>query len=594
MKPNRNRPPRRPRLGRPTKEQEAGGGGSRVPPLTPGNIRIVPLGGVEEIGKNMSLIEYGNDIMVIDMGFEFPGEDAPGVDYIIPDTNYLEANKARVRGVVITHGHLDHTGGIPYIMHRIGNPPLYTRNLTALFIKKRMDEFPHLPPLNINVVENDSRIKLGQIPVRFFGVTHTIPDSMGVIVETPYGDIVNPGDYKLDLDGVDGQPTAEEEKRYSIFDQANTLLLMTDSTNIENPGFSPPEREVHKNLEEIIKNVRGRLFIGTFASQLERMIKIIGFVEKYGRKLVIEGRSMKTNVEVAKLADLLTVKNDTIIPAQNIGDYPDDKVVVLATGAQGEEFAALMRMANKTHKNLRFKKGDTVLLSSSVIPGNERTVQKLKDNIARQGAKIVHYRTSEVFIHSSGHGNRGEIEWLHRKVKPKFFIPIHGHHHMLRLHADLAMSLGLPEENVVVPDNGMVIEISAEGKKITALKETAVNRVVMVDGMGNSDVKEVVIRDRQMLAQDGIFVIIALIDVKTGKVRKSPDIISRGFIYLKESQELLHQTRLLVKKKIEDTTGQMHPINLDYVKNVLREEVGKYLFLKTHNKPIILPVLIEV
>lgn len=566
----------------------------KVPPLEPGNIRIIPLGGVEEIGKNMTVIEYGNDIVVIDIGLAFPTEETPGVDYIIPDINYLEENRARVRGVIITHGHLDHTGGIPYVMNRIGNPPLYTRNLTSLFIKKRMDEFPHLPPLNMIIVENNSRIKIGAIPVRFFGVTHTIPDSMGVIIETPHGLIVNPGDFKLDLDKVDGVPTPEEESTYQIFDQEKTLLLLADSTNIENPGFSVPERETHKNLEEIIKNIHGRLIIGTFASQLERMIKIIGAVEKYGRKLVIEGRSMKTNVEVATLAGMLTVKKGTIIPAQEVGNYPEDKIVVLATGAQGEEFAALMRMATRTHKFFRFKKGDTVLLSSSIIPGNEIMVQKLKDNIARQGAKIISYRTSEVYIHSSGHGNRGEIEWLHRKIKPKFFVPIHGSHHKLRLHSELALELGMPEENIVVPDNGMVIEVSAQGEKIMALKEKASSNLIMVDGMGKNSVKDVVVKDRVLLAQEGIFVIIALINIRTGKIIKSPDIISRGFVYLKESQDLLRSVRILAKKKIEDTTAKMHPINFDYVKNVVREEIGRFLYQKTHNRPIVLPVLIEV
>ncbi len=542
----------------------------------------------------MTAIEIGNDIVIVDIGFAFPTEEMPGVDYIIPDSSYVEKNKERVRGVIITHGHLDHTGGIPYIMPRLGNPPLYTRNLTSLFIKKRMDEFPHLPKLDIRIVENNSKITLGEIAVRFFGVTHTIPDSMGVIVETPYGLIVNPGDFKLDLTGVDGVPTEQEEKTYEIFSKEKVLLLMSDSTNIENPGFSVPERETHKNLEVMIKNVRGRLFIGTFASQLERMLKIVEIVEKYGRKLIIEGRSMKTNMEIAQLAGMWKLKPETVISMQDAGKYPDDKVVILATGAQGEEFAALMRMANRTHKFLRFKKGDTVLLSSSIVPGNEISVQKLKDNIARQGAKIISYRTSDVYIHSSGHGNRGEIEWLHKQIKPKFFIPIHGSHHKLRQHEELALELGMVPENIVVPDNGMVIDITDGGTKIHALKENVTNRIVMVDGMGQNNVEEVVIRDRQQLSQEGMFVIIAIIDVRTGKVRKSPDIISRGFVYLKDSQELLHQARLLAKRKIEESTAQMHPINFDYVKNVIREEVGRYLFQKTHHRPIILPVIIEV
>ncbi len=592
--PSRSRrrpPPRRPsHLGAGTGPKNI----KRVPKIEPGVIRIIPLGGVEEIGKNMTAIEIDNDIIVIDMGLAFPTENTPGIDYIIPDATYLEQNKDRIRGVIITHGHLDHTGAIPYIMPKIGNPPLYTRNLTSLFIKKRMDEFPHLSPLNLVIVENDSKLKLGEISVRFFGVTHTIPDSFGVIIDTKYGMIVNPGDFKLDLDGVNGKPTAEEEKRYGIFDREPTLLLMTDSTNIENPGFSIPERETHKNIREIIKNIQGRLFIGTFASQLERMIKIIGFVEEFGRKIVVEGRSMKTNVEVAEKAGLLKVKKGTIISVQEAANYPENKMVILATGAQGEEFAALMRIATKTHKYLRFKKGDTVLLSSSIIPGNEIMVQKLKDNIARQGAKIISYRTSEVYIHSSGHGNRGEIEWLHRKIKPKFFIPIHGWHQKLRVHADLAMELGMPEQNIIVPDNGMVVEISADGERIASRPETAPKDLVMVGGLGQNNVKEVVVRDRVMLAQEGIFVIIALVNIQTGQVIKSPDIISRGFVYLKESQDLLRSVRQLTKKKIEEATSKMHPINFDYVKNIVREDIGRFLFQKTKSRPIVLPVLIEV
>jgi ribonuclease J len=582
-----HRPPRR--------INEGKGATKKVPPYKAGQVRIIPLGGVEEIGKNMTAIEYGNDIVVIDIGLQFPDESStPGVDYIIPDTHYLETNKHKVRAVIITHAHLDHIGGVPYIMPKIGNPPMYTRRLTSLFLKKRQEEFPHLPPLTINEVETDTKLRVGDLTIRFFGVTHTIPDSMGVIIETPHGLVVNPGDFKLDLEDIDGEPTETERNTYGMFKDAKVLALLADSTNIENAGFSIPERETHKNLDNTIKNIKGRLFIGTFASQLERLIKIIGFAEKHGRKIVVEGRSMKTNIEIAKIAGLLTMKPDTIIGAQEANNFPPDRVVVLATGAQGEEFAALMRIATKTHKFLRFTKGDTVLLSSSIIPGNELTVQKLKDNISRQGAKIVHYRNSEVYIHSSGHGNRGEIEWLHKQIKPKFFIPIHGSHHKLCLHADLAEELGMPEKNIVIPDNGMVIDISEDGEQIIGRKERAGGKIVMVDGLGTDNVEEVVIRDRQMLAQDGMFVIIGIIDIKTGKVRKSPDIISRGFIYLKEAQDLLRNVRMLTKTKIEQATNNMHPINFDYLKNVVREEVGKFLFQKTHRRPIILPVLIEV
>lgn len=563
-----------------------------LPPLESDNIRVLTLGGVEEIGKNMTAIEFKNDIVIVDMGFQFKEESTPGIDYILPNTKYLEERKSKIRAVIITHGHLDHIGGIPYIMDRIGNPPIYTRNLSAIMIKKRQAEFPHLPNLDIRVVDKKETIKIGELPISFFSVTHTVPDSMGVIIGTPYGSIILPGDYKLDH--IDGKPTEEEEEEYSVFEKEKVLLLMTDSTNIENPGFSTPERLVHKNLEEIIKSIKGRLIIGTFASQLERMVKIIEIAERYGKKIVVEGRSMKTNIEIATLAGILNVKKDTIISSQEMDGVPPDRIVVLATGAQGEEFAALMRMATKSHKFLRINERDTVLLSSSIIPGNEKTVGRLKDNLARQGAKIIHYRTSDVFIHSSGHGNRGEIEWLHKKIKSKFFIPIHGSHYMLRLHAELAETLGMPKSSVVIPDNGSIIEIKEKGSKMIRLDQKAPSGIVMVDGFSIGDVQEVVIRDRQMLAQDGMFVIVAIINTTNGKLKKSPDIISRGFIYLRESQELLRSARLIIKKTIEDETAGMNPIDFDYLKGIVTDQLSKFLFQKTAKHPIVMPVLIGV
>ncbi len=561
-----------------------------IPPIAEGVVRIIPLGGVEEVGKNMTAIEYGNDIIVLDMGFGFSEEDTPGVDYILPNTKYLEDNKDRIRAVIITHGHLDHIGGIPYIMPRIGNPPLYSRYLTTLMIQKRQEEFPHLPKLDIKIVEKDDHIRIGNLPVRFFAVTHTIPDSMGVIIETPYGCIVNAGDPKLDHD--DGIPTEAEEKEYKKFEKENVLLFMNDSTNIENPGFSTPEKIVHKNLEEIIKNIKGRLIIGTFASQLERLIKVIEICERYGKKVIVEGRSMKTNLEIARVAKMFTTKKDTMIPVEDCEKYPPDRIVVLATGPQGEEFSVLARMANKTHKSFKINKRDTILLSSSIIPGNERKVQRLKDNIARQGVKIIHYRTSDVYIHSTGHGNRGELEWMFKKIKPKFFMPIHGNHYMLRLHAQMIESLGMPEDHIIIPDNGTVIEIQDKGQKLVRLKETAPSNMMMVDGFSVGDMQEVVIRDRKMLAEDGMFVIIASVNLKTGKLRKSPDIISRGFVYLRESQDLLQEARNLIKKAVEDTTAGMNPINFDYVKENITEVVTRFLFQKTAKKPIIIPVVL--
>ncbi len=562
-----------------------------IPPIGD-NIRIIPLGGVEEIGKNMTLIEYKDDIIVIDMGFQFKDDDTPGVDYILPNTKYLEDRKDKIRGVIITHGHLDHIGGIPYIMDRIGNPPLYTRALTSIMIMKRQEEFPHLPPLNIKIIEKEDTITLGKLKVRFFAVTHTIPDSMGIIVDTPYGSIVTPGDIKLDHN--DGIPTEAEEKEFGRFKNENVLLLMMDSTNVDNPGFSTPERLVHENLDNIIKNTKGRLVIGTFASQLERVMKIIMIAEKYGKKIVVEGRSMKNNIDIVLQMGMLKVKPDTIITTAEMENYAPDRIIVLATGAQGDEFAALMRMSNKTHKYFKITPRDTVLLSSSIIPGNEKAVQKLKDNLARQGAKIIHYRTSDVYIHSTGHGNRGELEWLHKKINEKYFVPIHGNHYMLRVHQDLAEGLGISRDNIIVPDNGTILEIQNEGKSFVRLKEQAPGSVMIVDGFSIGNVQEMVIRDRKMLAQDGIFLIVVSINTKTGKLKKSPDIISRGFVYLRESQDLLTSARMIIKKTVEDTTRGMNPINFDFVKSTLADDIGRFLFQKTAKKPIVIPVILGV
>lgn len=571
--------------------REKGSETAIIPP--PGeNIRVVTLGGVEEIGRNMTAIEYKDDIIVIDAGFMFKAEETPGIDYILPNTKYLEERKDKIRALIVTHGHLDHVGGIPYIMDRIGNPPIYTRNLTAIMIQKRQEEFPHMPALDMRIVEKTDQIKIGNLPVSFFAVTHTIPDSMGIIIDTPHGAIVTPGDYKLNH--VDGVPVEEEEKEYEIFKDKKVLLMFADSTNIENPGFSTPEYLVHESLDEIIKNIKGRLIISAFASQLARLTKVIESCERYGKKVVIEGRSMRVNIEIAEAAGMLKVKKGTILSVQEMDSVPPDRVVMLVTGAQGDEYSALPRIALGLHKSVKLSNRDTVLLSSSIIPGNEKKVQKLKDNIARKGARIIHYRTSETFIHSTGHGNRGELEWLHRKIKPKFFIPVHGHHYNLRLHAELAESVGMKPENIVVPDTGSIIDITDNGEKITVLPEKAPSGLVLVDGFAVGDIQEVVLRDRQMLAEDGVFVIFAIVNTSTGKLRKSPDIISRGFVYLRESQDLLRNARFIIKKTIEDLATGMNPINFDYIKDNLTDQVAKFLFQKTAKRPIVIPVLVGV
>jgi ribonuclease J len=561
-----------------------------IPPLKDGDLRIIHFGGVEEIGRNMSMVEYKDSIVIVDCGVQFTETTTPGIDFILPNTRYLEEHKHKIKGVVVTHGHLDHIGAIPYIMPRIDNPQIYARFFTSLMIKKRQEEFPHLQPLTINVIEKGDTVTLGDLKVRFFGVTHAIPDSMGIIIETPYGDIVHTGDLRLDHDN--NIPTDEEVERYKFFEDRRVLLLMSDSTNCENPGFSISDRVVYKNIDSVISETPGRLIVSTFASQVERMLFMLETAERYGKKVVVEGRSMKTNVEVAKLANMLKVKPETLIPLEDMQRYPENKLVILATGAQGEEFAALGRIANKTHKFIRLTPRDTILMSSSVIPGNERAVQNLKDKLSRQGAHLIHYKTSDV--HSSGHANSEELAWIHRKIHPKFFIPVHGYHYMLRVHADIERKLGMPEENIVIPDNGMVIEVQDEGNKIVKLKETAPGDMIVVDGTSVGKIQDVVMRDRQMLAEDGMFVVIGVIDTHTHTLKKSPDLISRGFVYLKESQDLLYQTRLLTKKVIEDSLARGGYTNLDQMKQDLAETTTKFLLQKTAKRPVIIPVIITV
>lgn len=560
-----------------------------IPPIGDA-LRIIPLGGVEEIGKNMTVIEYKDDIIVVDAGIQFTDDDTPGIDYILPNVKYLEERKNKIRAVVITHGHLDHIGGIPYLMDRLGNPPLYTREFGALLIKKRQEEFSQQAPLDIRIVSADDKsIPIGEhLKVRFFGLTHSIPDSTGIIIETPYGDIVNTGDVRVENEN--GVPVDREVEYYKLFKDRKVILFTMDSTGIDKPGFSPSESSILKNIDELVKNAEGRVIIATFASQVERIIEFLNTARRYGRKVLIEGRSMRTNIDIIKHLNLVDTSH--IVPLEEAAKYPANKIMMIATGAQGEEFAALMRMSNNTHKQIKLQRSDTIILSSSVIPGNDRAVEKLKDNLFRHDAKIITYLDSDV--HTSGHGKRGELEWIHKQINYRYFMPVHGSHFRLKMHADLAANLGCPRENIVVPDNGAIIEITNNGDTITRLKEKAPADDMVVEGFSIGDIPDVVIRDRKMLAADGIFVIIALVNTRNGRLKKSPDIIARGFVYLRESQELLSEARNVIKRSIEKATVGSNPINFDFAKNAVTEDVTRFLFQKTAKKPIVIPVILGV
>ena len=554
-------------------------------------VRVIPMSGVEQIGRNMTIVETKDDIIVIDAGFQFVGEGsgAPGIDYILPNTQYLEERKHKIRALVISHGHLDHIGGIPFIMERIGNPPIYTQYLTSLMVKKRQEEFPHMDPIEINIVKEGASFTVGSTTIETFPVTHSIPDVMGVSVITKHGNVVFSADVKLEH--VDDDVVPEERKAWEKVGQNNNLVLLCDSTNADREGFSAPEEVVLRNLEKIILTTSGRIIIGTFASQFDRLFAIVAACVKGGKKVVLEGRSMKTNVDIALTADLLKVPPHTFITVGEMDQHPADKIVILSTGAQGEEFAALMRMATDNHKFVKLNERDTIVLSSSVIPGNEIAVQKLKDNIYRRNVKVINYKTANV--HSSGHGNAGELNWIRQALKPKFLVPIHGHHYHLKSHMFMAIENGFPRENIAVPDNGTLIDIK-NGTEMIVHKQKAPSDIIMVDGFTVGAKQEVVLRDRMSLATDGMFVIIATINSKNGKLRKSPDIISRGFIYLRENQQLLSEARVLVKRTVEKHTQGMNPLDLDYVKDQVTDELNRFLLQKTHKNPMVIPVLIGV
>lgn len=560
-----------------------------IPPLADGDIRVIPVCGVEWVGTNMTMIEYKNEIVIIDAGFGFSNPDTPGINYTVPDIAYLEENKHKIKAMVITHGHLDHVGSIPYVIDKLGNPPIYTRAFGAMFIQKRMEEFPHLPKLNIVIVDKeDGFMPVSEnLKVKFFGLTHSIPDSTGVVIKTPLGSIVNTGDVRVE--NHDGIVTQEEYDQYEFFKDENILLLAMDSTGVIKPGWSISEDVVKENIDKIIRDATGRLFIAAFSSQVERLMAFMESAKRHGKYIVIEGRSMKSNLGIAEHLELTGF--DHVISSKEIDNYPPHKIVVLTTGAQGEEFAALNRMANETHRDLRLTKNDTIVLSASVVPGNDYSVSRMKDNLYRGSYNIVTYQDNQV--HASGHGKREELTWIHKQIPYKFFMPVHGEHNMLKTHASLALSLGVPEESILVPDNGSIIEIRDEGKTFIKLKEKAPARKIVVDGKMLGEVPEVVMRDRKLLGESGIFVVVVSINTRTGKLKKSPDLISRGFIYLRENQDLLHRARNLVKHTAEQSTKPGN-VDFDKLKSKVTETVEKFLFQETGKEPIVIPVILAI
>lgn len=536
----------------------------------------------------MMLFEYDKAILIIDLGIRMPEENMPGIDYVIPNVAYLKGKEKNILGLFLTHGHYDHIGAVPYLIEKIGNPPIFTAPLTRGIVLKRQEEFRTGPKLDINTVQDGSKIQLGPFHLEFFRENHNIPDTLGVFIKTPVGNVLYSSEFKFDPNPVNEPPTNEAKLR--SFASHGILLLISDSIGAETIGHSFSEKTIFENLEEIFKDAKGRLIVATFASLLNRVQQLVTLSEKYGRRVIFDGHSMKTNVEISKQLDYLKIQKHTQIQPKEIDNYPPEKITVICTGAQGEGGAALMRIATKEHPYVKIHRGDTIVLSSSVVPGNERTVQQLKDDILRQGAKVFHYKLMD--IHAGGHAQTEEIEGMIKIMKPRFFMPMNGQYSMLVAGAELAKKCGIPEKNIALAENGDAIMLSRN--KISVQKNVALANDIMVDGLGIGDVGEIVLRDRQALAKDGMFVVIAIVDRKTGKVRGSPDIISRGFVYLRESKDLLASTRKKTVEIINRATGSGTTVNWSYIKDEVRNKIGGFLYTKTQRRPMVLPVIIEV
>ncbi len=552
-------------------------------PIQPKRLRVIPLGGLGEIGKNLMVLEYEDDIVVIDMGFMFPEEEMLGIDYVIPDVSYLEERKEKIRAIIITHGHEDHIGGIPYLLPRIPAPIFATR-LTAGMIEKHLSEFRLTCKKDIRIFSVNDKLKFGNFDIEFFHVTHSIPDGVGLIIKTPVGIVVHTGDFKFDPTPV-YEEKLDEKKLLAL--KGKVLLLLSDSTNAEEPGETLSERVIGETFSKIFSTTRGRIIIASFASLISRIQQVLDIAAKFNRKVAISGRSMIINFEIAKKLGYLKVPKGQIIDIRDVKHFPDEKIVIISTGSQGEPMSALVKMASGAHPHVKIKKGDTVILSSSPIPGNEAAIYRTIDDLLRQGAKVEYSKIMQV--HVSGHGCQKDLEKMIKLVEPKYFVPIHGEYHHLVAHKELAIKAGFDPKNIFVIENGQVLELDKTSARV--LRKRVPSGIVLVDGLGVGDVGHIVLRDRQAMAKEGIFVIIATVDKKTGRLITSPDIISRGFVYMKEVPKLIEETREEVKKILKRGKA---PKNWAFIKNALRDEIGEFLYKRTERRPLILPVVIEV
>jgi len=554
------------------------------------SLKIIPLGGMEEVGRNMTIFEYGDDIVILDMGLQFAEEDMPGIDYIIPNISYLKGKEKNIRGVIFSHGHMDHIGAAPILLEKLGYPPIIGRDLTVALVKNRLEDYSPKSTKNLKIIRVnsvDDRISLGNFRIGFFNVEHSIMDAVGVIINTPHGTVIHPGDWTMEKDSASHKAVTY----HHLANLPRPKVLMLESLGaVDYRTSTTTEEEMYTNIERLIGEAKGKIIIATFSSQVRRIGHILEFAAKVGKLVALDGYSMKMYVDIAKELGYIKVPPKTIIPVKDIHKHPENKIIILCTGAQGEGNAVLSRIMTGEHRFIKIKKEDTIIFSSSVIPGNERTIQRLKDELYRQCDNVIHSDIMDV--HTSGHSNAASIKEIIKQIRPDYFLPTYANHFFLKEAAKLAMDVGVPKEKIFVLDNGSVLEF--ENQRAKVLPKKADTSYVFVDGLGVGDIGHIVLRDRQMMSKDGMFVVITIIDKQTGKVKNSPDIISRGFIYMRESKELLAEVRKKVKEIVEHTTTAGHPINWTYVKDNLRDKLGQFLYNKTERRPMVLPVVIEV
>lgn len=548
-------------------------------------VKIIPLGGISEIGKNITAIEFKDDIVVIDCGMKFPDEDMFGIDVVIPDVSYLQKNADKVRGIFLTHGHEDHIGALPYVLKQL-NVPVYGTKLTLGLVETKLKEHGLLSSVELIRVKPREVVKLNAVSVEFIKINHSIADACAIAIHTPIGAVLHTGDFKIDYTPIDNEPT--DFSRLAELGRKGVLVMLADSTNVERPGYTLSERVVGENFINFFGKAKGRIIVATFASNVHRIQQIITAAQIYGRKVAVSGRSMENVVQVAVELGYIEFNKDVLISVDDINKYPNDKVVVITTGSQGEPMSALARMASSDHKKLNVIEGDTVIISASPIPGNEKLVSRVINLLFKKGADVIYEALADV--HVSGHAFQEELKLMHTLVKPRNFIPVHGEFRHLKQHGELAMKLGLPEKNIHIPENGEVIEVTRDSIRKNG---TVTSGQIFVDGLGVGDVGNIVLRDRKHLSQDGILTVVVTIEKESSTVIAGPDIISRGFVYVRESERLMDDAREIVKKVLRNCE-EKKITDWATMKSNIKDELRNFLYEKTKRRPMILPIIMEI